>query len=343
LIQVYHTTKVTNCFDVAVTIDVLGNDNTPNGTTSVDLVDLPVFGTAVVNGDLTITYTPDVGTCGVDAFSYVVCDGTPLCDTANVVVNVECVVDIPLYEIGDINNLDAEGSPDSLGVYCEVRGIVYGVNLRASGLQFTIIDANDKEEGIGNFLANGNFGYTVTEGDEVGVFGTVAFFNGLTQMSIDSVYLISAGNPLHEPDPITALTEDTESKLVKIFNLTFTDISEWTNAGNGFNVNATDGTNNYQIRIDNDVDIFGTNPPGEPFNVTGLGGQFDSSSPYTDGYQLLPRYLPDFEAFVSTDDIELENKVHVYPNPTADVLFVGSEVQLDQMTVTNILGQTGIT
>ena len=118
---------VTTDVDVPVTITVLGNDNTPNGTTSVDLVDLPVFGTAVVNADLTITYTPDLGTCGVDAFSYVVCDATPLCDTANVVVNVECVVDIPLYDIGDINNIDAEGSPDSLGVFCEIRGIVYGI------------------------------------------------------------------------------------------------------------------------------------------------------------------------------------------------------------------------
>lgn len=335
--------NVTTDIDVAITIAVLDNDITPDGAASVDLVDLPVFGTAVVNTDLTITYTPDLGTCGVDAFSYVVCDATPVCDTANVVLDVECEIDIPWYEIGDINNLDAEGSPDSLGVFCEIRGIVYGVNLNPGGLQFTLIDAADKEEGIANYIGSGNFGYIVTEGDEVGVFGTVGFFNGLTQMDIDSVYLISAGNPLHDPESITALSEDTESKLVKIFNLNFTDLTQWTNAGSGFNVEATDGTNTYQIRIDNDVEIYGEDPPTEPFNVTGIGGQFDTSSPYTEGYQILPRYLLDFELFVSTDAIDLENKVHVFPNPTTDVLYVGSEVQLDNIAVTNILGQTLIT
>ena len=332
--------NVTTDVDVPITITVLANDNTPNGTTTLELVDLPVFGTAVINTDLTITYTPDLGTCGLDAFSYVVCDASPLCDTANVVITVECEVNIPLYDIGDINNNDPEGSPDSLGVLCEIRGIVYGVNLRPAGLQFTIIDADDKEEGIANFLGSGNFGYTVAEGDEVGIFGTVGFFNGLTQMSIDSVYLISSANPLHDPETITDLNEDTESKLVKIFNLTLDDPTEWTNMGSGFNVSASDGTNTYQIRIDNDVDVFGTNPPVGVFNVTGLGGQFDNDSPYDSGYQIFPRYLPDFEMSISADDIELENKVHVFPNPTADVLFVGSEVQLDVMTITNILGQT---
>ncbi len=332
--------NVVTDIDVPVTISVLDNDNTPNGTTTVDLVDLPVFGSAVVNTDLSITYTPDLGSCGVDAFSYVVCDASPLCDTANVVVNVQCEVEIPLYDIGDINTVDADGVADSLMVYCEVRGIVYGVNLNSAGLQFTIIDPDDKEEGIGNYVGDENFGYTVNEGDEVGVFGTITQFNGLTQMSIDSVYLISSGNPLHDPETVTELNEDTESKLVKIFNLTLDDPSQWSNSGTGFNVSASNSDGTYQIRIDNDVDIYGTNPPDEPFNVTGLGGQYDQDSPFDSGYQLFPRYLQDIEIIISTDDIELENQVRIYPNPTTDVLFVGSGVDLDAMTITNILGQT---
>jgi len=326
--------------DVAVTIDILANDITPMGTTSIDLDILPAFGSAILNGDGTVTYTPDLGACGVDAFSYIICDATPLCDTANVVVTVQCEVNIPLYDIGEINNNDSEGSPDSLNVLCEIRGIVYGVNLRPAGLQFTLIDAADEDEGIANFIGTGNFGYTVTEGDEIGVFGTVGFFNGLTQMNIDSVYLISSANPLHDPETVTALNENTESKLIKIFNLTLDDPTEWTNAGTGFNVAASDGNNTYMIRIDNDVDLYGTSPPVGPFNVTGLGGQFDNETPYDEGYQILPRYMPDIEVFVSTGDIELENKVHVYPNPTTDVLFVGSEVALDAMTISNLLGQT---
>ncbi len=78
---------------VPVTIDVLANDsdlegdNLSNPTITVG----PTNGTVVVNGDGTITYTPNAGfTNGTDTFEYEVCDdGTPsACSTAMVTVTV---------------------------------------------------------------------------------------------------------------------------------------------------------------------------------------------------------------------------------------------------------------
>jgi uncharacterized protein YhjY with autotransporter beta-barrel domain len=72
---------------VPVTIDVLANDN--GADLSIVAVGSPSFGTAVLNKDQTITYTPDSGFTGQDAFTYTVTDrqeGPE--DTATVTVSV---------------------------------------------------------------------------------------------------------------------------------------------------------------------------------------------------------------------------------------------------------------
>ncbi|HEX9637847.1 MAG TPA: Ig-like domain-containing protein [Acidobacteriota bacterium] len=75
----------------AVTIEVLANDSDPNGDplTVVSVTD-PAQGSAAINPDGTITYTPDPGLLGSDGFEYTVCDPAGLCDTASVAVEVQC-------------------------------------------------------------------------------------------------------------------------------------------------------------------------------------------------------------------------------------------------------------
>ena len=57
--------------DTPVTVTVLTNDTDPDGdplrvTSATD----PANGTVVVNGDNTITYTPDLNWTGTDTFDY---------------------------------------------------------------------------------------------------------------------------------------------------------------------------------------------------------------------------------------------------------------------------------
>jgi hypothetical protein len=47
------------------------------------------------------------------------------------------------------------------------------------------------------------------------------------------------------------------------------------------------------MRIDADVDLYGTTAPTGAFDVVGIGGQYDFSAPHDEGYQLLPRYIAD--------------------------------------------------
>ncbi|HEX2898795.1 MAG TPA: PKD domain-containing protein, partial [Bacteroidia bacterium] len=200
--------------------------------------------------------------------------------------------DFQTLPIGTVNTVDSAGVADSLGLKCWVHGVVYGGNLRPAGLQFTIIDGTG---GIGVFRATGSLGYTITETDSIKILGTVAQFNGLTQMNVDSVVLLSTGNALKTPTQITALDESTESDLIIFKNAWIVNPAQWTGTGSGFNVDVTDGTNTLIMRIDADVDLYTQPAPVGMFHVCGLGNQFDNSSPYTSGYQFFPRYIADIK------------------------------------------------
>ena len=208
----------------------------------------------------------------------------------------------PVYPIGNVNTENADGVADSLGVLCEVSGTVYGVNLRTSGLLFNII--NDAHEGIGVFSSSKTFGYAVKEGDKVRVLGKVDQFRGLTQMATDSLILVSSGNALQTPVAVSNLEEAVEGKLVTLSNVKLANPAQWTNSGSGFNVDLTDGTVTIQARIYNTTDIYGQLAPAGTFNITGVVGQFDNSSPFLSGYQLIPRSISDINPYNTSEPEE---------------------------------------
>ncbi|WP_304347269.1 gliding motility-associated C-terminal domain-containing protein [Capnocytophaga leadbetteri] len=78
--------KVETARNTPVTIDVLAND-TPNGATAPTVVTAPLNGTAVVNTDGTIEYTPRTGFKGVDTLVYELCNAGG-CATATVSIEV---------------------------------------------------------------------------------------------------------------------------------------------------------------------------------------------------------------------------------------------------------------
>lgn len=274
------------------------------------------------------TQTLDVFISGVEIFA------SPGAANDCTVVEPE---DYMVYPIGTVTTINADGVADSLGTRSELTGIVHGVNLHPSGVLFTLIDADNN--GIAVFNGGQNFGYTVAEGDEVTVQGPIGQYNGLIQVLADSLWMNSAGNALQAVEPVSELNEDTESQLVQIEGVMITDA---VTAGGGLNVTVTDGTNEYLVRVDFDTNIDTTFINGlgtQALRITGIGGQFDSSSPYTEGYQLLPRYQSDIEVIVSTQEPTWAAAVELYPVPVQDVLTVKMPVAATQYNVYNSLGQ----
>jgi hypothetical protein len=90
-----------------VTVDVLANDSDPDGDPlTVDLDSAPSSGTAVINADDTITYTPATNFTGTDSLTYIVDDtaaGSNIAEVAVTVITagtcqrVECTADQACY------------------------------------------------------------------------------------------------------------------------------------------------------------------------------------------------------------------------------------------------------
>ena len=244
------------------------------------------------------------------------------------------------YAISAVTAVDGDGVNTQVGTLAELTGVVHGINTWDGGLQFALIDATG---GISVFSFDNTFGYTVTEGDEITVQGVISQFNGLSEIEPDTLWFVDAGNPLQTPSVVTLLSESTESQMTTIQNLTYVDIAQWLGDGSSFNVQLTDGVNTYTIRIDNNSELATMTAPAivEPYvlHVTGIGNQFDTGAPYLDGYQLFPRYATDIvvDAQLSIPVIDA-SPISIYPNPAIDVISVLTDVNIDNIVLTDLRG-----
>ena len=201
---------------------------------------------------------------------------------------------IPLYQIGTVTTSDTLGLPDSLGTYCALRGIVTTIDFDGNnGFSFYM---QDPTGGINIFNFNDVSNYVVTQGDELEVYGDIQFFNGLTELFVDSIKVLSQGNMIPAPKAVTAYDEVDEGSLLSIENAML--ISSWPAPGSGSsNLNlVTPLGDTLVIRIDSDTRIFDSIVVTSTDTITVRGAltQFDNSSPYFDGYQILPSVDEDF-------------------------------------------------
>lgn len=319
--------------NVSTNLSVLNNDVLPNPLTALTISSQPTVGDATVNPDNSISYTPPAGYCGADLLVYQICDNGG-CDTAVVHIQVQCY---PEYSIAEVTTENADGVADSIGVSTALHGIVYGINTRASatGLQFTLIN-EDNTAGLNVFSPAATLGYTVQEGDEISVSGVIGQFNGLNQISPASITLQSQFNPLSIPPTVVKPDESTESRLIRIQNLHLVDPVEWASGvGPGFSARAVSDDHPQDtvlIRVDNDVvDVFNMPAPIGAFNLIGIGGQFDASIPYSDGYQIAPRYTPDILPVGATKNVDFSANVRLTPNPAHDFVQLKSDLRFDRL------------
>lgn len=211
-----------------------------------------------------------------------------------------------LTTIGAVTAIDANGVGTSVGDLVELRGIVHCIDFRGgNGYNVTVIDGAG--DGIQLFNFNQVSGYESAEGDSLQIFGTIGQFNGLLQIIAENIVVVSQGNATVTPNIVTALDETTESQLVTLENLTFvTPAANWPANGN---VDVTDGTTVFTVRVVNASPLSGAVAPVGPFNITGVGGQFDNSSPFDAGYQIFPcsvEELCNIDVTTTTTDFTIE-------------------------------------
>jgi len=198
----------------------------------------------------------------------------------------------------------AEDDTDGVPLLLDQRVVVEGIAHVANGIwnpginQFEISDGECCVSIFGDTLV------AVQEGDLVRVRGTVDLYNGLTEITSPDleITVLSGGHPVHGPGVVTtgelaANGEVYEACLISIQCAAVID-TIWPAEGENANLTIDDGTGAVTLRIDKDTNIDGSPRPEGLINITGVALQFDSSSPYSAGYQILPRSLADLEPCV---------------------------------------------
>lgn len=158
----------------AQVLAVLGNDSNAAGG-AVALTSAPRLGSAVVNADGTVTYTPNLNANGTDQFTYTVTLGAQTSNTATATIDIAPVNDPPLA-VNDatnaiagiaktINLLANDSDPDGAADLAAAVGIVppAGVTMSVTG-------------GTVNFLAAaaGTYSFTYQAQDVAGALSANA-------------------------------------------------------------------------------------------------------------------------------------------------------------------------
>ena len=181
----------------AVTIAVLANDSDPDGALRVVAVTSPTNGMATVNGDDTVTYTPNTDYVGGDSFTYMVVDSGGA--EANATVSIT-VVEVPVIETADdqattafrtpvLIDVLANDSGDDL-VLASVAGAQNGVaEVSGSQVRYTPGDA---------FFGEDTFTYTVTDsnGQEATATVVVTVAEPAALVANDDAAQTDAGMPV---------------------------------------------------------------------------------------------------------------------------------------------------
>jgi VCBS repeat-containing protein len=188
--------------DTAVTYKVLGND------TDVDGDDLTVTsasdganGTVTINGDGTVTYTPNSDFNGSDSFTYTVSDGNGGTDTATVKVTVSPVNDAPVAEADSLStNEDTAVTYNVLGNDSDIDGDSLTIKSVTEGANGTVKINDDGTVTYtpeADFNGTDSFTYTVDDGNDGTTTATVT-------VTVDAVNQA----PVAEADAV-ATSEDT--------------------------------------------------------------------------------------------------------------------------------------
>lgn len=203
----------------------------------------------------------------------------------------------PVYSIASIKTTDEFGIMDSVGVFCEIRGVVHKINFNAQGTHFTVIDAT---AGIKVFKALSDLGYTVQEGDSVHVGGRVSQFMGQAEIDPDYITEISSNNELTPAIVVSGpFNEGMESRVIRVACVRLVDPAQWQEGPGGFFVDVTDGTYEYSVRIDEDATFFGIPSFPGSFTIEGIIEQVDMLDPFDEGYSLWPATISDIQNTVT--------------------------------------------
>jgi hypothetical protein len=231
-----------------------------------------------------------------------------------------------IYDIQFTTNVNGD-SPE-VGNVVTTKGVITGIIKNGPDRHaFFIQDSAAAWNGIYVYERNDS---TLVIGDSVEVTGTVAEYNGLTELSfVSNITVLNSGNTL--PTPVVTTTgnanmEQWEGVVIQTLN------AECVSNTNGFGMwEINDGSGS--LLADDDIYFYHlTAVVGSHYDVTGIGH-------YSFGdYKILPRDANDISLVVGINELNTSN-VAVYPNPAKEQITFETDNNGFNLTITDITGK----
>jgi hypothetical protein len=198
--------------------------------------------------------------------------------------------------LANISDVRAQytGAPGTVSGSIKIRGVVISDRAGANMISQNLVIQDSLGFGVTvRFTAT----HSINLGDkiEVNITGaTLEEFNGLLQVNnlgLTSSTTVSTGNTVTPRvatvDQVIANAEDWESTLITVQGVVISGPTY------GFSNTITDATGSVTLYTRTGATFSGTAITAGTVNVTAILSQFDSSVPYTSGYQMLMRNLND--------------------------------------------------
>lgn len=213
--------------DTPVTINVLSNDSDIDGDTlTVTLLTQPTHGTAVLNPDQTVTYTPELNySSGTDTFTYSVSDGNGGTAPATVYLNVAPVNDPPVAnadtatvaEDGTVTIPVAANDNDPDGGTLTLVSATQG----AHGTVTVLADNQVSYQPAANYAGPDTFTYAVRDPASLTATGTVS----VTVTPVNDPPVANADSAATDEDtpvavPVLANDADVDGGALSVSNVT---------------------------------------------------------------------------------------------------------------------------
>ncbi len=202
---------------------------------------------------------------------------------------------LTLVDIASLHRNDASGAPAApyqIGQRVQVTGVVTaGTNLFTAS--YCDVYIQDATGGI-NLYAASPWPTALQLGDSIRVDGVIRQFRGLSEISTPmTIEVLGKALIIPSPLPVTCdqvansfaqdFSEANESRLIRINQVRVV-------AGSAPTLTISDQTGQCLLYLDADTNL---PVPQGTFDVIGILKQYDSTAPYTDGYEILPRFAGD--------------------------------------------------
>lgn len=256
-----------------------------------------------------------------DATSGILVDSVAISSTTPPVANIKKIYDIQF-------TTNPNGDSPEVGNVVTTKGVITGIIKNGPDRHaFFIQDSAAAWNGIYVYERNDS---TLVIGDSVEVTGTVAEYNGLTELTfVSNITVLNSGNTL--PTPVVTTTgnanmEQWEGVVIQTLN------AECVSNTNGFGMwEINDGSGS--LLADDDIYFYHlTAVVGSHYDVTGIGH-------YSFGdYKILPRDANDISLVVGINELNTSN-VAVYPNPANEQITFQLENNGFEVIVADITGK----